>query len=425
MSDSSRLRLAPDIHAVASPVGSWYVMPTPVDGVVSVRGSIETAPDFSAGEQIVQDLMVSMLDKGTKSMDKRILAEYLEDRGASTKFSSEGIRIRFSARCLSADLSDVLPVLFDQFTDPLFDAEEFERVRNRIQSNVSRRLTHTGSRARSMLRRRLYPDSHPNYEPPVEDDLKALASVSIDDLIAFHERMIAANNLNVVVVGDVDETLTPAGVRHLNAGWTDRPEEWLRHEAIMEPGMQHLHIPDRPNLDVRFGQFIDVRRGDDDYLPLYAGIFALGGNFSSRLMTVVRDEMGLTYGIRSALSSVDRYFAGHWGTSVTLSADRLEEGISATRDVIERYLADGISEDELEGVKTTLVGSHEVQLETTGGIAGTILGNLERGWGVERVDTLADMIEDLDADRVNAAMQRHLKPAELHICSAGTRQDIE
>lgn len=421
MSKEDRLQIAQRITTHESEAGLWHLLATPVEGVVSVKGSIETAPDLESGEQLVQDLVVAMLDKGTRTRDKRDLAEFLEDRGATTDFSSAGTRIRFSARCLSDDLEDVLGVLFEQLAEPGFDPEEFLRVRTRVASNSARQLTHTATRAGRLLSRRLYPVGHPNRSMTVENEIERIAEIDLDRLVDYHSERIAANNLRLVVVGDIPDDLSLDSVVSLPAGWIERPSvEADDLPSPLEAGEETMDIADRPNLDVRMGQRVRLTRLDDDFLPLYVGIFALGGNFSSRLMSVVRDELGLTYGIRSGLNGVDRYHSGHWVISVTLSADRLEEGIRASRDVAARFLEEGITEDELEGVKTTLVGSYEVRLETTRAIASTVLSHLERGYGLERLDTLPDEIEALTVDEVNAALSRHLSVGDLHICTAGT-----
>jgi predicted Zn-dependent peptidase len=401
-------------------------MPTPVEGVVSVKGSIETAPDLTSGEELIQKLTVAMMDKGTRARSKSELAEFLENRGATTAFSSDGIRLRFTARCLSDDLKDVLGVLFEQLASPGFDTDEFSRVRQRIAANVAHRLTHTATRASRMLSRRLYPPGHPNYVRSVEAELSDLHDVDIRTLRAYHSERIAANNMNLVVVGDLPEDIQPEEASMLPPGWNDRPG--IDADSLAGPGgsgIEYMDIPDRPNLDVRMGHRLDIRRLDDDYLPLYAGVFALGGNFSSRLMSVVRDELGLTYGIRSGLSGVDRYHTGHWVISVTLSADRLDEGIDASRRVTETYLDDGITEDELESVKTTLIGAYEVQMETTRDIASVVLSNLERGYEMERLDRLPEEVQALTTDRVNGALRSHLSMDRLHICIAGTRAQHE
>ena len=63
-----------------------HILPWNVDSVVTLKGSFRTSPDFQKGEELIQDLLVSMLDKGTALRSKLAVAEALEDRGASIRF---------------------------------------------------------------------------------------------------------------------------------------------------------------------------------------------------------------------------------------------------------------------------------------------------------------------------------------------------
>jgi zinc protease len=179
-------------------------------------------------------------------------------------------------------------------------------------------------------------------------------------------------------------------------------------------------MDDRRNLDVRLGHPIAVRRDSDDYLALYAGVFTLGGNFSSRLMQTVRDEQGLTYGISASLGSTAIEYDGHVYVSVTLSQDSVEAGIAATRAEVEAFEAEGVPEAALAATRTTLAGQHVVALATTGGVAARLLVNAERGFDVGYLDRYPDLIRDLAPDAVTDAVRRHLRPDDLHESVAGT-----
>ena len=83
------------VHDVACGAARALFLPTPVDRVVSFRGSFETRPDFGAGEELVQKLTVLMLDKGTRRRDRFAVAEALEDRGVQLRFYAAGFRCGF------------------------------------------------------------------------------------------------------------------------------------------------------------------------------------------------------------------------------------------------------------------------------------------------------------------------------------------
>jgi predicted Zn-dependent peptidase len=159
---------------------------------------------------------------------------------------------------------------------------------------------------------------------------------------------------------------------------------------------------------------------DPTYLPLYIGNYVLGGNFSARLMTVIRDELGLTYGIRSALSDVDVLHHGIWSISVTLAHENLERGISETLRQAREFVSGGVSDSELREKKTTITGSFKVGLSSTGAIAGALLRNAEKGRLPEYFDRFPALVDALTVDRVNETISENFDPDQLHVALAGS-----
>lgn len=398
------------------------MLPAPVRDVVTFRGSLWAAPDLAAGDDYAQGLVVDLLDKGTRRRDRFAIAEDLEGRGAQLSFYNDGLRVGFAGRALTPDLPDVLALVAEQLHEPLLDADEFEKERTQAVAAVRRAMDSTAGQATGLLVRRLYGPAHPNFVPEPADELARLEALTVEGVRAYHAAHVGADRLTVAFAGDLDPSVVAGAVR---ARLGDGPVHGLEPRfdadaAPAPPGRAERFVADRSNLDVRMGHPVALRRDDEEWLPVYAGLFALGGNFSARLMQTVRDEMGLTYGIGSSLHNVAVEHGGHWLIHATLSADRLEEGIAATRDVARRFVEEGVRPDELAAVQTTLAGQHVVGLATTGGLAARLLVTAERGFDLSHLDRYPDLVRALTPDGVNAAIRRHLDPERLHVTVAGT-----
>ena len=398
------------------------MLPTSVDRVVSFRGSFVTRPDFGAGEELEQKLVTLMLDKGTRHRDRFAIAEALEDRGVQLHFSADGLRCGFSGRALRADLPDVLSLLAEQLRDPLFDAAEFEKMKAQHAAALRRTFDSTSAQSSGALARRLFSADHPNYRPTPEDMLARLEALTVDDIRAYHASRFGGRDLILAFAGDLDLDAVATSVTDMLGDWP-APEgdaSFVTAPAPEPPGRVDVPIADRQNLDVRMGHALSLRRDDEDYLALYVGNYILGGNFSARLMSTVRDEQGLTYGIGSTLSGIRIEYDGYWRIAVTLSGDSLERGIEATLEQVRLFVAEGVTEDELAEKQTTLTGTYKVGLATTGGLATSLLINAERGFGAAYLDRHPRLIEALSCASVNDAVRRHLDADALHIAVAGT-----
>ncbi|NQV74238.1 insulinase family protein [bacterium] len=415
-------KLASRIRSVQLNQATAFVLPWEIDSVVSVCGSFSTFPSQKHGEEVIQDLMVSMLDKGTLKRSKIELSTLLEDCGANIHFSSAGSRIRFDAKCLKSDLELVIRLINEQLLYPLFDEAEFELLKGRVQAHVKRLESDTSSVAHDELSRMVYQTSHPKYALPLEEVSKVVASAERSDLEAYWSSHVGTQDFLVTIVGDAGSVAPQAVLTSLTEGLSLRS----LHPAQIDwadpskPLSKHVEISDRFNLDLNIGHRVNVLKHDSDYLPLSLGVFLLGGNFSSHLMGTIRDRDGLTYGIRSALSGIDRNHWGAWLTSVTLSQEKLQEGTASTIKEMSRFLEQKTTSEALELCKATKIGSYQLSLSTTGGIASILRSHHEDGYLVDRVDTYPSEIEAIPAARVDQAMSNHLHVDQLHVVSAGS-----
>jgi zinc protease len=400
------------------------VLPWQIDSVVSLQGSWSVPVSYAEKAGLELDILAALLDKGTTKRDKQSLSALLESVGASISFSSGFGKVHVSARCLAPDVPMVLDLIREQIERPALPERELALLKGRMKAQFRRQRSDPGAVCRNEMSRVLFGPDHPSRELSFEATEALVDALDRDEVVALHGSSESWKGLRLAVVGDVGDidpsTLSSALVLHEGTEDVFRPTG-SRFLALMDPEERHVPIPDRVNLNVQFAHPVDLNVLDDDWLPLWVGVFILGGNFSSRLMSVVRDQHGLTYGIRSALGYAGRHYPGAWTTSVTLSQDRLAEGIAVTREVMNRFVEHGVEEAELQERIETLCGSYEVELSTTAAVASRMLQNISRGRNPEHLDDHPTSVRSVRVEAVNAAIERHLHASSLSLVSAGTR----
>ena len=409
------------VDATAGPA-RLLMLPTAVRDVVSFRGSFAAAPDLAADDDVALSLLANVLDKGTRQRDRFAIAEALEGRGAQISFYADGLRMGFSGRALRDDLEDVLAILAEQLRDPALDPDEVQKAVVRAEAGVRRSRESTGAQAGGALARRLYGPAHPNYVLHPDRESEAIAAVTPERLRALHDAHVGPDRLTIAFVGDVPLDVTEAAVADTLGGWAPHGRTaTYEPSASPEPvGRTAVEMADRRNLDVRLGHPVALRRDSPDFLATYAAVYALGGNFSSRLMQTIRDEQGLTYGIGASLGAPSVDYDGHVRVNVTLSQENVEHGTEAVRREVAAFVEDGVPEDVLGPVRTTLAGLHVVGMATTAGLAARLLVNAERGFDVDYLDRYPDLVRALTPDEVTEALRRHVRPSELHEAVAGS-----
>jgi zinc protease len=117
-------------------------------------------------------------------------------------------------------------------------------------------------------------------------------------------------------------------------------------------------------------------------------------------MSTVRDQQGLTYHINSSVGGVDDLCDGHWAVNGSFAPNLLEKGINATVEQIKKWREEGISQEELNSKKSTIIGQFKVSMSTSTGLASAILVNAERGRPVKFLDEYPEIIGKLTVEQV-------------------------
>eukprot|EP00741_Cyanophora_paradoxa_P002092 tig00000551_g2028.t1 len=418
--------------AVTEPVpgARVFAMRTPVEGVVTIAGSILGGTQFSSASNVMlANLAGKLLEGGTARRSKLEVGALLEDRGASLSLGDDGgYRVAFSGRCLREDLPLVLELLAEQLREPAFPEAELETLRARTLSDLERSRLAPGARASIDLLRRLYPENHPTHSASIEEMVEATRATTAADLRAFHAASYGLGPLHLVAVGDVDsEEVSELVARHFG-GWRASPLA-VRHpegaRALRAPrAASFISIPDRPSCETLLAVPVGVDRAHADYLPLMVGAYALGGNFSSRLVQRVRDERGLTYSIRAGLEAADDGADAYLRVAASFAPANVLPGREAIEEEVRRWAREGITEEELRARVETLQGGYKVGLASTRGLAGAILANADRGRAVSYLDEYAGLLAALPLERVNEAIRARVDPDALLTVAAGAiRED--
>jgi zinc protease len=133
----------------------------------------------------------------------------------------------------------------------------------------------------------------------------------------------------------------------------------------------------------------------------------------------VRDKEGLTYDISAGMGE-DALTDGYWRIGATFAPALLEKGIGSARRELLRWSREGVTAEELAARKTDIVGSYQVSLATTGGLATALQQAVLRGYPVSWLDDYPRAIDALTLEEVNRAIKKHIDPAKMVLVKAGT-----
>jgi predicted Zn-dependent peptidase len=182
---------------------------------------------------------------------------------------------------------------------------------------------------------------------------------------------------------------------------------------------------DRPGAaqsEIRVGR-VAVDRATPDYFPLTVLNTVLGGSFTSRLNSTLREEKGYTYGAGSGFSM--RTEPGPFVASAAVHTPVTDSAVVEFLREIRRIREEPVPEEELERAKRYVALRQPQRFETVGDVAARlsemVLYELPADYWAEYVErTLA-----VDAAEVQRVAREHLDPDRMIVVVAGDRAVIE
>ncbi|PKL88994.1 MAG: insulinase family protein [Ignavibacteriae bacterium HGW-Ignavibacteriae-2] len=396
---------------------------TSVKDVVTFRGSFAAGDHFSpAGNSTIADLTGNILDKGTIINNKFVLAEKLENMGASIAFSVSTHKLEFNGKCLKKDVNTVIGLLAEQLRSPAFNQEEFEKLKVQKIGSWKQLLENTDVRADEKTKEMLFPKDHPNRGVSVSKLIEDVKKASLMEVKEFHKKYYGPKSMIFVLVGDIDEKEIVAGIQKSFSGWKggiDYPEYNLA-DYQSTGKTEIIPMEDKTSATLEIAQITKLKSTDPEYIAFSVANEALGGgSFTARLLSIVRDDEGLTYGIYSNHSD-DLFCDGLWAISGTFSPNLLAQGYQSTMRELKRWVKDGLTNEELESTKSRIIGSYKVSLETTNGVARQILRFAEKGLDASYLDKFPQMVKALSLEEVNNSIKKFVDPEKVITVVAGT-----
>ncbi len=402
-------------------------VPTAIRDVVTIAGSFEGAGSAYSKNRMLPRLVTEMLDQGTRYHDRFRTAEILEELGAEISFDLNQRRVGFSARCLKKDFPRVMLMTAEQLRFPSFDPQEFERQKQRLRAEIYKAMSSPLNQARAALTREIYSPHHPNYEIPFEKQLQELDRITLESVKIFHKTHYGPQNMTVIVTGDVQGIPIEEVTRRAFRGWTQKSlieiDNKLASLSPRPPIKKFVRLENKKQLGIAMGHALPLHRLSSEFLPVYLANEILGGEITDRLGLKIRDEQGLTYGIRSQVTGLDEKTQGHWQIQLSLDPDVLGRGMDAVFKEIQSFLKEGVTSEELEDKKNTLIGHFEISLSTSRGLANEILYAEELGFGINYLDQYVDLLKKVSLESTNRAARRFFHPEELNTVISGSVEE--
>lgn len=394
---------------------------------IAISGSVNAGSYFDPpGKEGTAQMTADMLERGTLKRSSLDIAKELDFVGASSSVNPGVESVRFSGQALTKDFGLAMDILSDMLRNPTFPSDQLEKLRSEAVSRLQQERESPDDMAQRAFGNKLYPSGHPYHTLTIDDAIKAIQSISRDDLVAFHSKRYSPNGTILVVVGDVTPESALAAVQKHFGDWpiAENLEQVIIPDVPLPEKAERIivNMPDKAEAAILFGHPSGITRKSPDYYAyvLMNQVLGGGGALASRLGKKIRDDMGLAYDVFSAFGAT--LGQGAWYTSIGCNPVNVDKAVAALQDELRRYASEGPTKEEFEEAKRFVIGYFPIGLETNAGIARVLLNAEFYGLGMDYIQKYPAIYRAVTLDQAKQMAQKYLHPDRGLLVVAGSRE---
>jgi zinc protease len=317
-----------------------------------------------------------------------------------------------------------LKLLADIVINPVFDEEEVNKLKDQIVGAIMQGKSDPTTIRNLQFDKYMF-GNHP-YGLPASGTEETMLMLTGDDVKDFYNRYVVPNNAFLLIVGDVKAADAIKTVS----------KEFGKWKAGTVP---ELNLPDYPKIEghkiilidksdatqsyIALGHHGLTRHSEDAFKVRVMNYILGGGGFASRLLQVVRSEMGLTYDIGSGFD-FNKYTGAFYVKTFTKN-ESTGEAIRAIFDELNRIREEPVEQKELDDTRSFYTGYIPLQFETPANIATWLETIYLYDLGEDYYNRYLKGVEETTMDDVQQMAQKYIDPENMLIVVVGKADEVK
>ena len=378
-------------------------------GVFVLQGS----RDESFREQGLSHFLEHLTFKGTETRNAYQIAYSLESLGGELNAYTGKEYTCYHALVLKDHWEKALDVLADLTCHMKIHPEDFAKEKQVVLQEMKM----SEDQHDEMIFEHYFQKAFGNHglAHPILGNPRSLKGLSTELVHKAYLAKYCGNRIIVSVAGDIPHGQIVSACKRLfstRKKGADRPRlSTPRHRAfrsLIDKSAEQLHLL----VGFPVSSFLD-----SDRFEAFLVNTALGGGMTSRLYQSVREERGLAYSIFSQLHTF--FDTGLMTIVASSEPSKMPDILEVISEEMSRLLKDGISETELDGLKTQirgalLLGADDVENRMTSiAINEMVFGRYKP------VQQVIQEIQSVTPNRINHFLKKRLKSTETGVILLG------
>ncbi|MFA5111100.1 MAG: pitrilysin family protein [Desulfobaccales bacterium] len=304
--------------------------------------------DETEAETGLTHFLEHMAFKGTPSRTALSIAREIDQLGGMCNAFTAKEQTCFHGRVLGEHLPRLVDLLSDLVLNSRLEREDLERERQVILEEIYSQDDSPEELVQVFFSRKFWGDNP--FGRPILGEAERIAQVRREDLLSYRGRIYRPGEIVVAAAGRLRHEEMVDLVAASFGGFANGAPALARRPVSTYPGVYPL-ARDLEQVNLCLGAPA-LAAGDSRRFAATMLQLILGGNMSSRLFQVIREQLGLAYSINSHI----QFFSdgGLLGVSAGVSPGNLEPIMAAIRRELQKMQAEPVSEAELSAARENL-----------------------------------------------------------------------
>lgn len=360
-------------------------------------------------ERGISKLLASLLDEGYGDVSGRTQKEFFLNHMIEYSADSSNHHITLTMRTVRESLPYVFEALKGMLTKPLCKPKDIQCVGSQIQSSLAQKMHLPQYMAQDERMKAAFGKDHP-YAFSTQQEAERILSWSQPQLQAYAKKMFTQKRLHVVVVGAYDEKALSQEIEGLVNALPegDAVPELSANQANNTGDIHIVNMPIPQTVVSWFQEGLPLL--DEKFYALYLLNDVLGGQggiTQARLMREIREKRGLAYGVGCSLFAES---AGHsWTGGTATKSESAQQVIDLIREQWALVAKDGVTEDELNRVKSFAVNSYPHTFNSSIGTAVVLMRYMLDGRAPDFPNKRNSYIQSVTLNDVNQTAKDVMK----------------
>jgi zinc protease len=377
--------------------------------------------DDPEGKEGLSSFAMDLLDEGAGAYSALALADEIDFLGASISTYSSNFSSGVNCSAPVARLDKALELMSDIVLRPAFAEPEIERVRKLRINGLLQAHDEPNTIALRAFSKYLFDASTPYGKFANE---ASITSYTKDDLVNYHKTNFTTGNSTLIIVGDTKReqiiTLLEKHFASYNKGTT--PKKPMAVPAQLKN--RTIYIVDKPGAAqsvIRIGR-IGIARNDADYSAVEVMNTILGGSFTSRLNSNLREQHGYSYGAGSGFSAWP--VAGPFTASSSVQTDVTGPALGEFFKEFNR-MRQPMPQGDFDRGKNYVALGYAENFETNRSIAASLAEMILYQLPENYFNTYVEKTLAVTKKSVEAVAKKHIVSEKMLIVIVGDREKIE